>query len=172
MGKICPKTGSVCSKTCTPALNENVKLAFDDGKQWFKVTELKEIFDKMTNEPYMLVAGNTAHGEPKLNILFLSRWILQHRLFSLSFSFTGVYRRSDDIKTFIDITGVQELHRHQMTKDGLVISANVSLTELMDILTQTAKTIGFQYVTELVNHIDLIANVPVRNVKLIFIFDV
>lgn len=75
-----------------------------------------------------------------------------------------MYRRSNNIQTFIDITNVTELHTHQMSTDNLVIGGSVNLTELMEILTKASKTVGFEYATELVNHIDLIANVPVRNV--------
>lgn len=78
--------------------------------------------------------------------------------------YLGVYRRSNDIKTFIDITGVQELRENHLTRDSLVVGGGVNLTEFMTILTKTSKTVGFEYVTHLVTHIDLIANVPVRNV--------
>lgn len=44
------------------------------------------------------------------------------------------------------------------------IGANVTLTELMRILSNAARENShFAYCTELVKHIDLIANVPVRN---------
>lgn len=79
--------------------------------------------------------------------------------------YIGVFRRSDDIEVFIDITAIKELRSHRITNDGLLIGASVSLTELMSILTENAKRTDFEYVAELVNHIDLIANVPVRNVR-------
>lgn len=76
-----------------------------------------------------------------------------------------MFRRNDDIEVFIDITGVKELRSHRFTNDGILIGASVTLTELMSILTDTSKRTGFEYVAELVAHIDLIANVPVRNVR-------
>lgn len=65
---------------------------------------------------------------------------------------------------FIDINDVDELRSHSLGNE-LVIGANVNLTETMDILTKASTTPGFEYCKELVQHIDLIANVPVRNVS-------
>lgn len=62
---MCPKTGSKCGGLCHKAASGTVKLLFKDDKQWYKVSEVQEIFDildKIGNKPYMLVAGNTAHG--------------------------------------------------------------------------------------------------------------
>lgn len=75
----------------------------------------------------------------------------------------GVYRRSEDLELFIDINDVDELRSHSLGNE-LVIGANVNLTETMDILTKASTTSGFEYCKQLVKHIDLIANVPVRNV--------
>lgn len=58
-----------------------------------------------------------------------------------------------------------------MTADAsaLTIGANVSLTELMDTLQMAAtKCDKYTYATELAKHLDLVASVPVRNVKLFF----
>lgn len=76
---------------------------------------------------------------------------------------TGVYRRSEDLEVFIDINDVEALRSHSLGNE-LVIGANVNLTETMDILTKASTTPGFEYCKQLVQHIDLIANVPVRNV--------
>lgn len=59
-----PREPRICAETCPKlaAKSYNVK---SNGKQWFKATELKEIFDIFATNgdaPYMLVAGNTAHG--------------------------------------------------------------------------------------------------------------
>lgn len=118
-----------------------VHLNFNDANEWHKVFDLQSLFDilsKSGKKPYMLVAGNTAHG---------------------------VYRRSEDLALFIDINDVEELRSHSLG-DELVIGGNVNLTETMDILTKASATPGFEYCKHLVKHIDLIANVPVRNVRL------
>ncbi|XP_016952768.1 uncharacterized protein LOC108026363 [Drosophila biarmipes] len=131
----CPKTGQACSGSCLPA-----NLVYEDGSQWHwpkNLTELFEALDKVKDsEEFMLVAGNTAHG---------------------------VYRRSPDIKHFIDIHGVDELHQHSSEGQQLKLGANLSLTQTMEIIRTTSKQPGFEYLDILWNHIDLIANVPVRN---------
>ncbi|KAL1373969.1 hypothetical protein pipiens_005053 [Culex pipiens pipiens] len=141
--KICPKTGSACAGKCSAAEKINdkkvVHLSFAEDKEWHKVYNISDvfaIFEKIKTKPYMLVAGNTAHG---------------------------VYRRSDDLQVFIDVTSIEELRSHSMG-NNLTVGANVSLTELMTILTDVAaKSPNFGYCAELVKHIDLIANDPVRN---------
>ncbi|XP_037946121.1 indole-3-acetaldehyde oxidase-like [Teleopsis dalmanni] len=134
--KTCPKTGGRCSGTCNGIKK---RLTFDDGSQWFwpkSVADIFNAFEQLGGQKYMLVAGNTAHG---------------------------VYRRSNDIKTFIDVNGVAELKKYALTKDTLTLGGNLSLTEAMEIFTEAAKTSGFEYCKQLWQHFDWIANVPVRN---------
>lgn len=45
------------------------------GSQWFKVTKLEEIFDifdKIGDVPYRLVAGNTGQGKQQLLNMYMS----------------------------------------------------------------------------------------------------
>lgn len=139
----CSKTGKACGGKCSAvgkATTKPISLSFDNNEQWHKVYTVKEIFHlfgTIGKEPYMLVAGNTAHG---------------------------VYRRSSELKVFIDISSVAEMRTHKLGRDTLEIGANVNLTEAMEIFTTTAKeNKNFEYLNEVVKHIDLIANVPVRN---------
>lgn len=77
----------------------------------------------------------------------------------------GVYRRSNNIKHFIDVNLVSELHKVSSRKSKLTIGANVSLTETMNILESVAADKSdFAYLMELVKHIDLVATIPIRNV--------
>ncbi|XP_062544108.1 aldehyde oxidase 1-like [Armigeres subalbatus] len=143
LNKICPKTGSACAGKCSAAGKlldkKGIHMSFTEDKEWHKVYNISDvfaIFENIGSKPYMLVAGNTAHG---------------------------VYRRSDKLQVFIDVNSIDELRYHSLA-NNLVIGAGVSLTELMDILSTAAKENDkFAYCSELVNHIDLIANVPVRN---------
>ncbi|XP_052836340.1 uncharacterized protein LOC128252583 isoform X1 [Drosophila gunungcola] len=131
----CPKTGKSCKGCC-----RHTKLVYEDGSQWYWPNTLAELFEAMDNiedsDEFMLVGGNTAHG---------------------------VYRRSPDIKHFIDLNGVEELHQHSFEREKLTLGANLTLTETMEILRSTSKQSGFEYLEVLCNHIDLVANVPVRN---------
>lgn len=64
--KTCPKTGSPCAGICHKATKVPVHLSLNDSmKEWHKVFDLKSLFEilsKSGKKPYMLVAGNTAHG--------------------------------------------------------------------------------------------------------------
>jgi len=133
----CPRSGKVCKGTCRQS-----KLIYEDGSQWYWPSTLAEIFEALENvgdsEEFMLVGGNTAHG---------------------------VYRRSPDIKHFIDVNGVEDLHQYSSDKEKLTLGASLSLTETMEIIQSTSKQSGFEYLEVLWHHIDLVANVPVRNVS-------
>lgn len=64
MNKTCPKTGSPCAGICHKPKG-TLSMVFDDEKRWHKVSTIEEIFnifENFGNQPYMLVAGNTAHG--------------------------------------------------------------------------------------------------------------
>lgn len=138
LGRVCQKTGELCLGKCQ-TWQRPLELSFPDDVQWYKVTTVQQIFDvfdKIGTKPYMLVAGNTAHG---------------------------VYRRSPQLKVFVDVNGVEELRSHTFSDGILSIGANVNLTETMAILLEYSKTSGFEYCSRLRKHIDLIANVPVRN---------
>lgn len=140
--KTCPKTGVTCGGECSAVeiSKRPVKIQFDEDRKWHKVFNLSELFDVLGaigNSPYMLVAGNTAHG---------------------------VYRRSSDLKVFIDVSSIDELRSHKVNADSLELGGGVTLTEVMEIFTKLSKeNKNFEYLGELVKHIDIIANVPVRN---------
>ncbi|KAJ9576510.1 hypothetical protein L9F63_025593, partial [Diploptera punctata] len=153
--KICERNGKICTGNCSvddghngESHNKNllaqanapvhIKLAKD--VDWYKVTTLQdifEIFDKINDAPYRLVAGNTGQG---------------------------VYRIEEDIRYFIDIGSVGELKTTKM-EPNLVVGAGMSLTETMEMFyTLSAENSKFAYTKVLADHIDLIANVPVRNI--------
>lgn len=59
-----PREHRNCAESCPKVTVKSYNIS-NSGKQWFKVTELKEIFEifaTIGNVPYILVAGNTAHG--------------------------------------------------------------------------------------------------------------
>lgn len=112
------------------------------NREWHKVynvSEISQILSTSADKKCMLVAGNTAHG---------------------------VYRRASDIQVFIDINSVEQLRSHSIGKQ-LEVGGTVKLTEFMEILKKAAKeNVNFSYCNEIHSHVDLIANVPVRNVSL------
>lgn len=108
----------------------------------------------------MFVAGNTAHGTIRHGVTFR---IQLDNFNNKKIVLLGVYRRKENLQVFIDISGVEELRKHSVGSE-IVLGGNVSLTETMEILTNASNRSGFEYAKHLVHHIDLIANVPVRNV--------
>lgn len=66
---------------------------------------------------------------------------------------------------FIDITRVESLRTHCIGAN-VTLGGNISLTETMEVLRKASMRSGFHYLKYFVEHIDLIANVPVRNVNL------
>ena len=141
--RTCPKTGTACAGKCSASEKierKHFSITFDDEREWHKVYNLEETFKVMGTikyRPYILVAGNTAHG---------------------------VYRRSPDLKVFVDISEVVELKAHKLNEDSLEIGGGVTLTEAMEIFTKVTKeNKNFEYLNEVVKHFDLIGNVPVRN---------
>lgn len=149
----CPVDEKVHDRKC-------IQLSFPGNKEWYKVysvSDVFKIFEKIGSKPYMLIGGNTAHGRLETNNsleLFTSL---------LNFYVTGVYRRSDNLQIFIDVTSIGELRSHKL-ESNLIVGANVTLTEFISILSDaSSKNPSFNYCSELMHHIDLIANVPVRN---------
>ncbi|XP_055686789.1 uncharacterized protein LOC129792085 isoform X2 [Lutzomyia longipalpis] len=135
--KVCPKTGENCVGRCHKS--EALHMPLADGKEWhrvYTVGDILKVLETVGDRPYMLVAGNTAHG---------------------------VYRRSREIEVFLDVNAVEELRTHAIG-ETLDVGANIPLTEFMQVLTEASAKNEFKYAEEMVKHIDLVANVPVRNV--------
>nr|XP_018909624.1 PREDICTED: indole-3-acetaldehyde oxidase-like [Bemisia tabaci] len=155
--KLCPKTDEVCTKICNsknrchPEVSfeddfdllylDNLSLTLLEDIKWYKVDDKKqifEIFDMIDDyQSYQLVAGNTAHGA----------------------------YRTGDFDYYIDINSVAELADWILQDNALILGANITLTKAMSIFESVSqKYPKFSYLRVFANHIDLIANVPVRNV--------
>ncbi|KAJ8952860.1 hypothetical protein NQ314_007466 [Rhamnusium bicolor] len=76
----------------------------------------------------------------------------------------GIYRTpAPDI--YIDVTSVDELTTYSLNGNSLVLGANLTLTKIMDIFTSISQeNVNFAYLSSIAKHIDLVANVPVRNI--------
>jgi xanthine dehydrogenase/oxidase len=75
LDKLCPKTGSPCAGKCRvaeTATTEPLHMFFTEDKEWHKVSTVKDIFtifENLGSKPYMLVAGNTAHGKISSDVI-------------------------------------------------------------------------------------------------------
>ncbi|KAK9885680.1 hypothetical protein WA026_012444 [Henosepilachna vigintioctopunctata] len=132
-----PKNGSQNGKHCT--IKTPLEVTYTKSK-WRKVFTLKDLLSALANiqdEIYMLVAGNTAKG---------------------------VYVLPDST-IFIDVIEVKELVSYEVKNDLITLGGNMSLTNTMELFNRVSEmNSGFEYLKTIANHIDLIANVPVRNV--------
>ncbi|XP_030572036.1 aldehyde oxidase 4-like [Drosophila novamexicana] len=132
---LCPRTGQCCSGSCS-----RPSLPAQNNSHWYWPKTLAELFEALAQVPneeeYILVAGNTAHG---------------------------VYRRSKSIQHFVDVNMVPELKHHSIEPNRLLLGANVTLTDAMQLFRQAQQRAGFEYCAQLWTHFNLIANVPVRN---------
>lgn len=134
---LCLRTGQCFSGSCSRSTFQ-----VNNNSQWYWPKSMEELFQALAcvpdGEEYMLVGGNTAHG---------------------------VFRRSRNIKYFVDLNMVPELQQHTIESQQLLLGANLSLTDTMHVLEKAKTHNGFEYCTQLWQHFNLIANVPVRNVS-------
>lgn len=144
--QLCIKDGKECKKTCQKHCAITTPLLYElGGSKWYKVSsvdEIMEIFKKNPNASVMLVGGNTSNG---------------------------VYRRKSNPDIYIDINGAKDLLEYTITEKELILGANMSLTNTVALFYKLgSENKKFSYLTKMADHIDLIANVPVRNVSTIF----
>jgi len=136
------KTAAACSNKCNifDCSKRAIQVKFENNNEWhivFNFEQISKLMKTIKHSSYMLVAGNTAHG---------------------------VYRRSPDLKVFIDISNVEELRSYKINQNSLELGANMTLSECMKIFSKLADdNKNFSYLHEVVKHFDLIANVPVRD---------
>ena len=76
----------------------------------------------------------------------------------------GAYPIQDYPSKLIDIHHINEL-RNCEYNENLEVGAGLTMTELMDILKTGAEQEGFEYLTKLYDHMDLVAHIPLRNVS-------
>ncbi|KAJ8967057.1 hypothetical protein NQ317_000049 [Molorchus minor] len=79
----------------------------------------------------------------------------------------GVYRQTATPNMYIDITSVAELTGYSLKNNTLILGANISLTEAMGVFNNISKennNSNFAYLAKMRDHINLVANVPIRNI--------
>ncbi|CAH0726811.1 unnamed protein product, partial [Brenthis ino] len=110
-----------------------------DGKHWYRAQSVADIFYVLRingDDSYMLVAGNTGKGVKPIE---------------------------GNPKILIDISTVSELKGYFIDQN-LSIGAGNTLTEFMEILKEAVDTEYFDYLKVVINHLELVANVAIRNI--------
>ncbi|CAH0562394.1 unnamed protein product [Brassicogethes aeneus] len=133
-----------CKKICTKNLDQE---SFNvlNGSTWVKVYKfdnllqvVKNFLSEQRKPSIKMIAGNTARG---------------------------VYKNPPEVDIFIDIFNVDELVNHEVGPDQLILGANMPLTKTMDLFYELSeKNAKFKHLKKMADHINLIANVPVRNI--------
>ncbi|PZC72657.1 hypothetical protein B5X24_HaOG210768 [Helicoverpa armigera] len=152
--KICSKSNESCKKDCEDEdwcivsksdVNINngiIKINLKDGRTWYKVNKVADIFSVLKIEgydSYRLICGNTAKVVPPEDE-------------------TIPYER-----VLIDISDTQDLTGYIMDQN-LIIGAGTTLSSLLDILQIVSEQEYFDYLKILYDHILLVAHIAVRNV--------
>ncbi|KAG5888275.1 hypothetical protein JTB14_025195 [Gonioctena quinquepunctata] len=136
-GKCC---GGSCSSRIEKTLTTEICYLEADGKKWYNVSSLSALLSILKNigtTPYMLVAGNTGHG-----------------VYTLPTS-----------DVYINVNSVSDLTKHSFENDALTLGGNVTLNKFMDVAKDIAnKHTHFKYLSDIADHLDLVASIPVRNV--------
>lgn len=137
------KEDGTCEEKCKVlcATNSLSYFQFEKSK-WYKVFSISEIFKAFAQVPngtYMLVFGNTS---------------------------TGVYKPDKVKDLYIDITSVPEVQDYKLSDDKLTLGANLTLARTIELFRKIgAERQKFRYLLKMADHISLVANTPVRNVR-------
>lgn len=84
-----------------------------------------------------------------------------------STNISGVYYQTAAPDFYIDITSVPNLINDSLTNDGLVLGANKTLNQAINLFRKiSAEFPDFSYLTKVVEHFSLVAHVPVRSVSI------
>ncbi|XP_066907154.1 uncharacterized protein [Halyomorpha halys] len=126
----------------TAMASKILKLSLGGNTQWYRVSDISqifEIFDMIGSARYMLVAGNTAQG---------------------------VYPNEKPPDVYIDIGDVRALRTVSSNNERIEIGANITLNDMMSLFNRISadNSLFYGYTKALAQHIDLVANVPVRNI--------
>lgn len=118
---------------------ENLLSVDINKNKWYKAYTVDDVFKVLQKEGtdnYMLVAGNTGKG---------------------------VYPIAQEPRVFIDISSISTL-KNVFIDENLVLGAGLSLNETMEIFQDQMKNDDFSYLKQFYDHLELVANVPVKNI--------
>ncbi|KYN05924.1 PREDICTED: xanthine dehydrogenase/oxidase-like [Cyphomyrmex costatus] len=143
--KACWKHEMPCIQSCydNQASNESAMLSIKlEDAYFYKVYSVEMLFALLKINPqatYILNGGNTAHG---------------------------IYPYSKK-NMYIDINNIPDMSNITKTDSTLVLGGNVTLTMALQTFQKYSTETGFKYLEQLAEHIEMIANVPVRNIATI-----
>ncbi|KYN35640.1 Xanthine dehydrogenase, partial [Trachymyrmex septentrionalis] len=140
--KSCQKYGMLRISSCdkqSSDRNTMLSIKLKDRGYFYKVLTVEDLFNIFENNPratYILYGGNTAHG---------------------------VYPTSKkDI--YIDINNIPNLRNIEKTDSILVLGGNLTLTMARQAFKKYSTEIGFEYLRQLAEYVEMIANDSVRNI--------
>ncbi|KYN05923.1 Aldehyde oxidase 2 [Cyphomyrmex costatus] len=139
--KPCRKFGIPCTQSCYNKLSDGktmLSIKLEDAS-FYKVSTIETLFTLLNNNPqatYILNGGNTAHG---------------------------VYPLSKK-DMYIDINDIPDFHQISKTDFGIAIGGGLTLTTALQTFQKYSNDTGFKYLNQLAEHIEMIANIPVRNI--------
>lgn len=73
----------------------------------------------------------------------------------------------EKIKKFIDISGIEEIKVKSFDGKTVVLGAALTITETQEYLKTICDKPGFNYLREMIKHMDCIGNLSIRNVLII-----
>ena len=79
------------------------------------------------------------------------------------FNFAGVYPSSKK-DMYIDINDIPDLYNIEKTDSILVLGGSLTLPTALETFQKYSNDTGFKYLSHLAQHVEIIANVPVRNI--------
>lgn len=139
-----------CIKKCTKQKDEDEWCFIENDKEtlldvnmdnsrWYKAYSVNDVFKILKKEgpdSFRLVAGNTGKG---------------------------VYQIQNEPLVYIDISSISSL-QDQFVDENLILGAGLSLQQTMTIFEQQMKNEDFAYLKDFHKHLELVANVPVKNI--------
>ncbi|CAH2090112.1 unnamed protein product [Euphydryas editha] len=138
--KKCLGKNNIEDDWCILENNSESLLKIDmDNNKWYKAFTVNDVFKVLQKEGtnnYRLVAGNTGRG---------------------------VYPVAREPRVFIDIASISAL-KDVLIDENLVLGAGLSLNETMAIFQNYMKNDDFSYLKQLYDHLELVANIPVKNI--------
>ena len=76
----------------------------------------------------------------------------------------GVYQIENEPLVYVDISSISSL-QDQFVDENLVLGAGLSLQQTMTIFEKQMRNEDFAYLRDFHKHLELVANVPVKNVS-------